>query len=164
MSLSLSAEEISTLFGLNVSLNVHQQRLQAAQCFYQVRKEVKKNEIRLASWEVQSFKKMSPTFRTKLEDTVNEESTTGRRELLLSILRGNCTADGTRQFILACVSLSNYSCETLKSTGVVDIFPQLFRKIIGTVVMPANTMAAVLALVDKVCVESDNPSSRQLKG
>lgn len=164
MSLSLSAQEISALFGVGVSLNVHLQRLQAAQCFYQIRKEIEKNQTRLASFEVQSFKKISPKFRTKLEDAVNEESTTGRRKLLLSIVQDNCTAHGIRQFVLACLSLSDNYCENLKATGLIDIFPKLFRSVVGPVAVPSETMAAILALVDKVCVESDNPSSRQLKG
>jgi hypothetical protein len=44
MSLAFSVQDGSSLFGVGFNLNIHLERLQAAECFYQIRKEIERNK------------------------------------------------------------------------------------------------------------------------
>lgn len=163
MPLKFSAQDHSSLFGVGFDPNTHLERLQAADCFHEVRKDIEKNKTKLASLTARSFKRHVSGFRAIVEETVKEDSDGGRRSLLLPFVHDNGTANGVH-FVLACLVLSKSRCQKLENTSLVSIFPQLFRGVVGRITVLPETMTAIMTVIKEVCLRIDSPSSKQLLG
>ena len=157
-----STQDHSTLFGVGFDLNTHLERLQAAQNFYEVRKDIEKAKTRLASLTARNFKQRSSLFRENVEEAVREGPENGHRTLLLPFIQDTGTSDGIRHFVLASLMLSKAHCKNLEKASLVGIFRQLFRGVIGTIAVLPETMTAALAAIEEVCVRMDSPSSKHL--
>jgi len=164
MLLTFSVQDHTSLFGVGFDLNTQLERLQAAEHFYQVRKEIERNKTRLASLTARNFKKAASNFRENVEEAVKEGTDSGRRSLLLPLVQDNGTADGVRHFVLACLTLSKGHCKNLERANLITIFPQLFREVVGAIVVPSETMTAIMAIVEEVCTKIDSPSSKRVLG
>jgi hypothetical protein len=164
MALSFSVQDHSSLFGVGFNPNTHLERLQAAECFYQVRKDIEKTKTRLASLTARDFKKKSLHFRTNLQDAIKEGPEAGVRRFLLPIFQDNCTTEGIWLFLLACLTLTDQQCKKLKKASLISIFPQLLSDVAGAVAIPSETRTAIIECVQEICVEVPNHSSRQLLG
>lgn len=164
MALSFSVQDHSSLFGVGFNPNTHLERLQAAECFYQVRKDIEKTKTRLASLTARNFKKKSHYFRTHLQDTIEEGPKAGLRKFLLPIFQDNSTTEGIWLFLLACLTLTDQRCKNLEETSLVDIFPSLLSEVAGVLEMSSETRLAIIECAREVCIEVSNQSSRQLLG
>ena len=135
MSFLFPAEDYSSLFGVGCDANTHLERVQAAQSFYRIRKDIEKHKTSLALITPKEFKKKYTAFRARLEDVVKEGQQTGRRKLLQPLLE-NLTTDGIWDFVLISVTLSDDHCKTLENATFADIFPQLVKGVVGVVAIP----------------------------
>lgn len=162
MVLTFSTQDCSSLFGVGFDPNTHLERLQAAEYFYQVRKDLERSKTRLASLTAKNFKKNASNFRENVEEAVKEDTLGGRRSLLLPLVQG--TTNDIRCFVLACLTLSKGHCKNLEKANLTSIFPQLFRDVAGTIVVPAETMTAIMMTMEEVCVKIGSPLSNQVLG
>ena len=164
MPLSFSTQDHSSLFGVGFNPNTHLERLQAAQCFYLVRKEMEKKKTRLAMLTARDFKKHASSFQGCVAKAVKEGPDNRHRSLLLPLVQDSDAVDGVRHFILACLTLSDGHCESLAKAGLMSIFPQLFTGIVGPIIIPTETMTAVITAIEEVCAKFTSPSSKKLLG
>jgi hypothetical protein len=164
MSLSYSKEDRSSLFGVGFDVNTQLERLQAAQSFLKVRKDIEKHKTSLALILPPDFRRKYLTFRARLKDVIAEGAQTARRKLLQPLLLEDLTTERIWSFILICVTLSDDQCTTIGKASFADIFPELVKGVVGTVVVPSKTTPAVFTIIKEVCDEVDSPLSSRLLG
>lgn len=164
MPLDFVLEDVSSLFGLNHNLNVHLERLQAAELFYQIRKEIERNKTRLASLTATNFKKGASKFREHIEEIVAASDVCERRDLILPLVQDKVTRENVQQFIVANLSLSKAYCSNLSKANMTKIFPQLFVAVVGIIAIPSETMEAILSTIKEICTKSESTFSTIVLG
>lgn len=159
-----SLEDFSPLFGANRNLIAQLERLQAAELFYQIRKEIERNKTRLASLTAANFRKGSSKFREHIEEVVTNSSVCERRNLVLPLIPNGATQANVQQFIVANLSLSKAHCSNLAKANMTKIFPQLFVAVVGAIVIPSETTTTILTLIKEVCTKTESDFSRTVLG
>ncbi|KAK5093391.1 hypothetical protein LTS08_008922 [Lithohypha guttulata] len=156
MSVDFTFEDTWSLFGVNQNLIAHLERLQATGLFYQIRKEIERNKTRLASLTAVNFKKGASKFREHIEEIITNSDICERRDLVLPLIQNKVTRENVQQFIVANLSLSKAHCRNLAKANMTTIFPQLFIAVVGAVVIPSETTAAILATIKEICTKTES--------
>lgn len=162
MSREFSLQDRHSLFSIGYSLSDHLRRVQAAECFYQIRTTIEKSKTRLEALTPRILKRSG--FRSNLEGAIDDRTETIQAKLLLPLLKGDDSAATFSRFILACLMLTEHHRKTLEKNGLVEVFCQLFEEVAGAVLIPPGLLTYITTEVQQTCAETDSSSSKELLG
>lgn len=162
--MAFSLEDQSALFGVGLPLGELLIRLQAAQCFYDIRKDVEKSKLRLESLTPKNFKRASSLFRLNLQGALKDGPEAVRAKVLLPLLRDDDAPGSMDLFLFACLILTEDHCKKLEKTGLVSIFWRLFRGVVTAITAPRDTISCFATVIEEICGQVDSTSSQELLG
>ena len=164
MPLTYSVQDHSALFGVGFSTSTHLERLEAAQTFYQVRKDIEKTKTRLASLTAVAFRKKKRDFRAKVVKVLCESHGNQVLATLPALGQYNGSPQCVWHFIVACMTFSEELCKKIQHAGLVEDLPDLFRGIVGHIAVPYETSTAIIETLREICNEYSIESTNMLLG
>jgi len=164
MPLSYSILDHSALFGVGFSTSTHLERLEAAQTFYQVRRDIEKAKTRLASLTAVAFRKRKREFRAKIVKVLCGNHDSQVLATLPALGQHNGSPQRVWHFIVACMTFSEELCKKIQQAGLVEDLPDLFRGIVGHIAVPAETSTAIIETLREICNEHKIQSTNMLLG
>ncbi|ETN36754.1 uncharacterized protein HMPREF1541_09032 [Cyphellophora europaea CBS 101466] len=162
MPLSYSIQDHSALFGVGFSTSTHLERLEAAQTFYQVRRDIEKAKTRLASLTAVAFRKRKREFRAKIVKVLCGNHDSQVLATLPALGQHNGSPQRVWHFIVACMTFSEELCKKIQQAGLVEDLPDLFRGIVGHIAVPAETSTAIIETLREICNEHKIQSTNML--
>lgn len=140
-------------------------KLNAANAFGKLRKELDRNKTALKTLTTRQFtqRRTSNRFRENVEKLVNGDN---EIQPLLPLLHGDpANPDGSiNQLILALFTLTKTAFESIKKTGLVDIFAELFSRVVDDCTIFPEMRDRFIDIVKDVCDKNSTENGQKLLG
>ncbi|EXL39509.1 hypothetical protein FOCG_17886 [Fusarium oxysporum f. sp. radicis-lycopersici 26381] len=153
MAPTLSLQSHAALFGGECDLTTHSEHLEAAKCFFEVRKAMERKKANLASLTTRQFNNHRTSFVERAARCIKKGDV--YNQLLMPLITNDPTINGFQRFILVCSILSIKHTQDLQNRGLVSIFPQLVISVINTVDIPQGSIGAIVDALQDVCTDAD---------
>ena len=164
MSSQFSVTEDASLFGLDVELDVYLSKLEAANVFSRIRKEIDRNVTALKTLTPREFGKRRTmnTFRDNVELVVNG---TPESRVLMPLVEKLGSSDSVINIlILACFTLSKTTYKHLTEHNLTDVFAEFLTCIINDCTIFSSMRETFIEVIKDVCQKNNGETSNKLLG
>jgi hypothetical protein len=146
MAIEFSLEKDVSLFGLNVPLEIYQQKLASANAFYALWKQVDQNQTLLKTSTKIKFGKSRAkgTFTQNVMKIVQNDED---GEALLPLL----TSVPTEVLMVVLYSLTPSHLENLKNNHLLPILPELIKRVIGECHLSSEVKQECTNIIHDIC-------------
>jgi hypothetical protein len=163
MSFNFSVKEDAPLFGLNVGLDEHLHRLEAAKAFTYIRKDIDRNITTLRTMTPSTFtKRRNNAFKENVELVVN--GAPGSRVLIPFVEKLGSNDSDINIFILVCFTLSGTTYTKLETHNLTEVFAELLTHIVDDCTIFSNLRAKFINIIKDICRKNNNETSNKILG
>jgi hypothetical protein len=162
MSFNFSVKEDAPLFGLNVGLDEHLHRLEAAKAFTYIRKDIDRNITTLRTMTPSTFTKRRNAFKENVELVVN--GAPGSRVLIPFVEKLGSNDSNINIFILVCFTLSRTTYTKLETHNLTEVFAELLTHIVDDCTIFSNLKAKFINIIKDICRKNNNETSNKILG
>lgn len=165
--MSFSVDKDSTLFGLDNSTSEYHLKLDAANTFGRIRKDLDKNKTLLETFTLRQFRqrKNKDQFQKNVTSLVN-----GDIQNFPPLLQTDTRDDSLspeclfNKLILAFFSLTETNVAGIKKHGLMKIFPALFFRVVGDCYIYNELRNEFVEIIEDVCNTSQTETAKALSG
>ncbi|KAK4172703.1 hypothetical protein QBC36DRAFT_337284 [Triangularia setosa] len=161
MSFQYSVTKDASLFGLNVELDVHLLRLEAAKTFTQIRRDVERNITTLKTLTPNSFgkRRSKDSFKDNVELVVNESGA-----LMPLVEKLGSDEPSINILILACFTLCKTTHANLEKHNLTNVFVEFLACVVNDCTIFPSMREKFIELIKDVCRKKNNITSGKLLG
>ncbi|KAK2035764.1 hypothetical protein LZ31DRAFT_322504 [Colletotrichum somersetense] len=158
--MEFSVTNDAAVFGLNDSLHEHQEKLQAAGAFSQIRKELERNQTTLRTLTDRNFKRRPILFEKNAEQLVREDEVS----LILLPLVKICSSQIDKPInwlLLALFSLTETAVASITKHGLSEVYAALFPRALKDCIIFEETRQTLIATLRRMCHKYDTATSQK---
>lgn len=157
---TFSDDALASLFGLEVSLSLHQYRLKAASTFLRLRQRLEINAVKLQTLELRDFHKSTKKalFRNSMKNAADEKI---ESHILLPLIKDGASLrkQSLERLILVCYALQPADYKAIVDSGLKNVFTRLMRGIVIHISIRQDILDVLSAIIRDVWTGKDNSAS-----